>query len=246
VIKKESVQKKSKQVVMQLEKVVPFGRSLDEYQRMFNLSPASLNQSILGAGDGPASFNAEMAALGKSVVSVDPLYVFRAEEIEKQFYSVVDNIIAQIQMTPGDWVWSYHQSPEHLKENRIKTLKTFIRDYEQGKAAGRYLVGELPRFDFQEDQFELALCSHFLFLYSDHFTYEFHRASILEMLRVAPEVRLFPLLTLDLKKSPYVEPLIAEFQSAGYSVSVEKVGYELQRGGNEMLRIQKTTQWSLR
>lgn len=218
---------------MQLEKVVPFGRSLDEYQRMFNLSPASLNQSILGAGDGPASFNAEMAALGKSVVSVDPLYVFRAEEIEKQFYSVVENIIAQIQMTPGDWVWSYHTSPEHLKENRIKVLKTFIRDYEQGKAAGRYLVGELPRLDFQEDQFELALCSHFLFLYSDHFTYEFHRASLLEMLRVASEVRLFPLLTLDLKRSPYLEPLMAELQSASYSVSVEKVGYELQRGGKD-------------
>ena len=229
---------------MQLEKVVPFGRSLDEYRRMFNLSPASLNQSILGVGDGPASFNAEMFALGKSVVSVDPLYVFRAEEIEKQFYSVVDNIIAQIRTTPEDWVWSYHTSPEHLKENRIKTLKTFISDYEKGKAAGRYLVGELPRLDFQEDQFELALCSHFLFLYSDHFTYEFHRASILEMLRVASEVRLFPLLTLALKRSPYVEPLIAELQSAGFSVSVEVGGYELQRGGNEMVRIRKTTRWS--
>src|SRR6185436_11260 len=204
---------------------------------MFNLSPASLNQSILGVGDGPASFNAEMFALGKSVVSVDPLYIFRAAEIEKQFYSVVDNIIAQIQTTPEDWVWSYHTSPEHLKENRIKTLKTFISDYEKGKAAGRYLVGELPRLDFQENQFELALCSHFLFLYSDHFTYEFHRASILEMLRVASEVRLFPLLTLALKRSPYVEPLIAELQSAGFSVSVEVGGYELQRGGNEMVRI---------
>jgi len=227
--------------MMQLEKVVPFGRSLDEYRRMFNLSPEHLNHSILGVGDGPASFNAEMFALGKSVVSVDPLYIFRAEEIEKQFYSVVDNIIAQIRTTPGDWVWSYHQSPEHLRENRIKVLKTFISDYEQGKAAGRYLVGELPRLNFQEDQFELALCSHFLFLYSDHFTYEFHRAAILEMLRIASEVRLFPLLTLDLKKSPYVAPLMAELQAAGFRASVEKVGYELQQGGNEMLRIQQTT-----
>jgi hypothetical protein len=190
-------------------------------------------------GDGPASFNAEMFAGGKSVVSVDPLYVFRADEIEKQFYAVVDNIITQIKATPGDWVWSYHKSPEHLKENRIKTLKTFIIDYEKGKAAGRYLVGELPRLDFQENQFELALCSHFLFLYSDHFTYEFHRASILEMLRVAAEIRIFPLLTLTLKKSPYVEPLIAELQAAGFSVNVETVDYELQRGGNEMLSIRK-------
>lgn len=31
-------------------------------------------------------------------------------------------------------------------------------------------------------QFELVLCSQFLFLYSDHFSYEFHRAVFIEML----------------------------------------------------------------
>ena len=227
-------------MVMKLEKVVPFGRSMDEYRTMFALSDRDLNQKIIGVGDGPASFNAEMSALGKSVVSVDPTYVFSAEEIEMQFYSVVENIITQVKATPADWVWSYHKSPDHLKENQIKVLKRFIADYDNGKAEGRYVVGELPALDLNGNTFDLALCSHFLFLYSDHLTYEFHRASVLKMLAVASEVRIFPLLTLMLKPSPHVPPLIEELEFNGFSVSVEKVSYELQRGGNEMLRIQRT------
>lgn len=226
-------------MVMKLERVVPFGRSLAEYRSMFALSDDDLDKAIVGIGDGPASFNAEMFALGKPVVSVDPLYVFRSDEIERQFYSVVDNIIAQVKATPDDWVWSHHRSPDHLKENRVNVLHRFVADYEVGKATGRYVVGELPSIDFENGAFHLALCSHFLFLYSDHLTYECHRASILEMLRLAPEARIFPLLTLMLEPSPYVKPLIEDLKSEGLNLTIEKVGYELQRGGNEMLRIRK-------
>jgi hypothetical protein len=45
-------------MVMKLESVVPFSRSLNEYIQMFNLTTADLSQRILGIGDGPASFNA--------------------------------------------------------------------------------------------------------------------------------------------------------------------------------------------
>lgn len=224
---------------MKLEKVVPFGRSLDEYKTMFALSDSDLEKTIVGVGDGPASFNAEMFAVGKSVISVDPLYVFRTEDIERQFNAVVDDIIAQVKATPGDWVWSYHRSPEHLKENRMQVLRRFAADYETGKASGRYRVGELPSLDFKDNRFQLALCSHFLFLYSDHFSYEFHVASVREMLRVAAEVRIFPLVTLMLEKSPYVQPLVECLRTEGFVAAVEKVAYELQRGGNEMLRIQR-------
>lgn len=225
---------------MKLDKVVPFGRSLDEYKCMFALSDDDLQKNIAGIGDGPASFNAEMALLGKTVVSIDPLYLFKAKDIQERFYSVVDDIITQVKATPDDWVWSYHKSPDHLKENRVMVLRRFVADYERGKAEGRYVAGELPTLGFADGQFQLAVCSHFLFLYSDHLTYEFHRASILEMLRVAHEIRVFPLLTLMLEMSPHVWPLVLDLKSEGFVVSVEKVGYELQRGGNEMLRIQRS------
>lgn len=224
-------------MVMRLKKVAPLGRSLDEYRRMFALSENDLDRSIMGVGDGTASFNAEMHALGNRVVSIDPLFAFGAGDIEKQFYAVVDDIIDQVKATPDDWEWSYHRSPEQLKEHRMMVLRRFLADYGRGTAEGRYVAGELPRLTMRDGQFELALCSHFLFLYSDHFTYDFHRDAILDMLRVAHEVRIFPLLTLMLKSSPYVKPLMKELTSHGFHLSVERVNYELQKGGNEMLRI---------
>ena len=57
------------------------------------------------------------------------------------------------------------------------------------------------------------------------------------MLRVAKQVRIFPLLTLMLDKSSYIDKLTAELITAGYQVSIETVNYELQRGGNEMMWI---------
>ena len=38
-----------------LEKVVPWGRSFDEYTAMFSLTETELEKHILGCGDGPAS-----------------------------------------------------------------------------------------------------------------------------------------------------------------------------------------------
>lgn len=226
-------------MAMQLDQVVPFGRSLDEYRQMFALSEDDLARTIIGVGDGPASFNAEMHALGKRVVSIDPLFRFSADDIEWRFYAVVDAIMEQVKATLDDWVWTYHRSPEHLRQHRIDVLVRFIADYEAGKKAGRYVVGELPHLDFRHDEFELALCSHFLFLYSDQFSYEFHRMAILDMLRVAREVRVFPLMTLMCQPSPYVEPLVQELQSLGYTAQIHTVQYELQRGGNQLLCIKK-------
>ena len=41
---------------LKLDHVVPFGRSFDEYQKMFDLTEYDLSKRILGVGDGPASF----------------------------------------------------------------------------------------------------------------------------------------------------------------------------------------------
>lgn len=226
-------------MAMHLAQVVPFGRSLDEYVQMFNLSQADLQKSILGVADGPASFNAEATKLGYSVKSVDPLYEFTAEQIKSRFDAVVDNIIEQIRNTPDDWVWTYHDSPDGLRTNRERAIELFCEDYEHGKAENRYELGELPHLNYQNDEFELGICSHFLFLYSDHFDADFHLNSVLEMLRVCREVRIFPLLTLMLKPSLHLPPVMEILEQKGYHCEVKKVGYELQRGGNEMLKISR-------
>jgi hypothetical protein len=200
-------------MAMILDQVVPFGRRFDEYVQMFNLTAADLSGNILGVGDGPASFNAEATQQKYRVTSVDPVYCFSGPEIQARFDAVVDNIINQVRATPADWIWTYHASPDELKANRLQALRHFLRDYETGKRQNRYITGELPRLPFPDQQFSLALCSHLLFLYSDQFDGGFHLQSIQEMLRVAPELRIFPLLTLGLQPSPHLEPVLAALQN---------------------------------
>lgn len=227
-------------MAMKLDRVIPFGRSLDEYIKMFMLSDEDLKRKILGVGDGPASFNAELTALGGQVTSVDPLYSNTSNEIFRRFQSVVDNVIEQIKATPNDWTWSYHKSPEELRKNRVRVSELFAKDFCDSQRSTRYVTGELPKLSFQDGEFDLALCSHFLFLYSAHFDFEFHISSITEMLRLADEVRIFPLLTLMLKQSPYLDQVINHFERRGIIVDVEVVDYELQRGGNQMLRLRRS------
>lgn len=224
-------------MTMQLERVVPFGRSLDEYVKMFNLNQEDLQQSILGVGDGPASFNAEGTPLGYQIKSIDPLYEFSATQIQTRFDEVFDNIIEQVKSTPNDWVWTYHGSPEGLRKNREKAIKLFCEDYERGKIEKRYEIGELPKLKYRDSEYGLGLCSHFLFLYSDLLDESFHFESICEMLRVCREVRIFPLLTLMLERSPHLNPVINRLEAIGYQCQIQTVAYELQRGGNQMLTV---------
>jgi hypothetical protein len=226
-------------MVMKLDKVVPFGRSFTEYVKMFNLSAQDLQSKILGVADGPASFNATATKQGSQVISIDPVYNFSGEEINQRFEAVVDNIIAQVQATPDDWVWSYHKSPEDLRKNRQQALEIFLADYDLGKAEGRYHIGKLPSLNFSKQAFDLALCSHFLFLYSEQLSYQFHLESIQEMLRVSREVRIFPLLTLMLQRSPYLDRIIADLHLLGYDTAIIKSDYELQKGGKEMLVVSR-------
>jgi hypothetical protein len=73
---------------------------------------------------------------------------------------------------------------------------------------------------------------------SDLLSAEFHRQSILELCRVAKEVRIFPLINISAEPSPWLQPVIDELQSRGYAVEIKKVAYEFQKNGNQILRVQ--------
>jgi hypothetical protein len=222
---------------IKLSEVIPWGRSYDEYVGMFDLSEHDLAGRILGCGDGPASFNAEATLRGCRVISCDPIYDFTPHQIKQRVLDCHDDMIAQVRRNPDGFVWDRFESPEELGRCRLRAMRRFLADFDSGKADGRYVTSALPNLPFADSQFDLALCSHLLFLYSDHLDFEFHRAAISEMLRVAREVRIFPLLTLDRRQSPHLEPIRGLFQAEGRTAEVRAVRYEFQRGGNQMLRI---------
>jgi len=222
---------------MQLQNIVPWGRTLGEYQEMFLLSKEDLQKKILGCGDGPASFNLEARALGSEVVSIDPSYIFSRDELKQRIDEVADEVISQVAKNQEGFVWKNIRDIDDLYATRMGAMRQFLVDYEEGKERGYYQLQSLPKLSFSDKSFNLALSSHFLFLYSDHLDYAFHKEAILEMLRVASEVRIFPLLTLKNKRSPYLEEMIEELKCLGYEAQIVKTDYEFQKGADEMLQI---------
>jgi hypothetical protein len=192
---------------------------------------------ILGCGDGPASFNAQATRRGWHVVSCDPVYRFGVEELRGRLAETCDQILEQTRQNQDEFVWDTIRSVEELGRVRMAAMQEFLADYPAGVLEGRYVTGELPSLAFPDREFDLALCSHLLFLYSTQLGEEFHKASMFELCRVAREVRVFPLLRLGGGQSPFVETIRRVLSEAGHHVSIERVPYEFQRGGNQMMRV---------
>ena len=202
---------------------------------MFVLTPDDVSGTILDCAADPASFNAEIAAQGHRVTSCDPLYRFSADEIRSRIDAVYDTMVANVRAASDEFVWQEFASPEHLGGARMAAMDMFLADYPHGMAEGRYQDRSLPHLGFRYREFDLALCSHFLFTYSDRFSRDFHVAAIAELCRVATEARVFPLLKSYGGPSPHLQPVVNILRARGYQVEVRRVPYEFQRGGDQML-----------
>lgn len=222
-----------------LDHVVPWGRSFDEYVRMFDLSAADLSFRILGCGDGPAAFNAGLTVRGGRIVSADPVYAFSAGEIEGRISATYEKVMAQLRANAGDYLWTEFSGPDDVGATRMAAMREFLADYEAGCAAGRYVAAALPELPFADASFDLALVSHFLFLYAAQLDADFHARALLELLRVARQVRVFPLLTLDGRPYPDMAAVRSKLVEAGVGLEVRKVPYQFQKNGREMLVLSR-------
>jgi hypothetical protein len=219
-------------VAIKLTSVVPWGRSFEEYRGMFSLSERDLQGMILDCAAGPSSFGAEMLSRGHRVICIDPIYEFSAEQIRKRVVEVRDDMIRQVRGQSGQFVWKTIRSPEHLEELRMGAVEKFLEDFSSDVRHERYRPQSLPKLDFADGEFELGLCSHFLFLYSERLDEAFHLKSVRELLGVAKEVRIFPVTEMDGRPSRHLKAVCDEFQG-----ELVKVDYEFLRGANQMLVV---------
>ncbi|HXC57680.1 MAG TPA: methyltransferase domain-containing protein [Steroidobacteraceae bacterium] len=220
-----------------LNDVVPWGRNLEEYCAMFALGETERGVSILGCADGPASFNAEGTASGMRIVSVDPLYNFSTAQIRARIEEATPGIAEQTRRNAAEFVWNQFPDVDALIVSRQNTMELFLADYDAGIAQGRYASGSAIDLPFPDHSFDLALCSHFLFLYSAQHDLAFHLKALRELARVADEIRVFPLLELGTVESRHLRAVMLALPRMGLKVERRRVPYELQRGGNEMLVI---------
>ena len=225
-----------------LTQAVPWGRGFDEYRRMFDLDGrpfggAGARPRVLDVGGGPASFPAEDHGLGWQALACDPLYALEGAEIAGRVEAARQEVMDLVRRERARFVWTAIESPEALERQRLAALARFLEDYDAGRAAGRYRAEALPALPFAEGAFDLALCSHLLFLYADSLDAGFHRAAIREMARVAAEVRIFPLLDMAGAPSAHLDPVVERLRGDGLRGEVLAVPYEFQRGGDRMLRV---------
>ncbi len=207
---------------------------------MFALGARELDLRIVGCGDGPAAFNAQMNRRGKRAVSVDPLYRFSADEIAARIDEIYDTMVDGARRNIDAFDWSEFHSPEELGRRRRQIMQEFLADYPVGRPEGRYIAASLPSLPFAADEFDLAVCSHLLFTYSGIFSEDDHVGAICEMCRVAAEARVFPILDMfDGGKSRHLDGVVGRLREARLTAEVVRVPYEFQRGGNQMLRVSR-------
>lgn len=225
-------------MAFELNSVVPWGRNMEEYKRMFRLDDSDMSKKIAGFGDGPACFNYEATNKGSHVVSFDPIYQFSKEEIQERIEEVRTTVMQQMKENMENYVWTHIRNLEDLENIRMSAMRKFLSDYEQGRKEGRYVFHELPdRLPYEPESFDIGLSSHFLLMYTS-LGYDFHIRSMTEMLRVCKEIRIFPIVDLDANETDLITKVISYFKR-DYKVEIVATDYEFQKGDNKLLLIKK-------
>ena len=199
---------------------------------MFALTNADMAGNILDCGAGPSSFAAEMHALDHCVTAVDPIYAYSADAIRQRVEETRVPMMEQVRRDTAHFVWRFISSPEVLEEMRMGAMERFLVDYHSGLSAGRYRAMDLPRLDFTYGSFDVVLCSHLLFLYSEQLSQQFHLEAVAELKRVAREVRIFPVLDLKGRVSVHLDAVHSKWKT-----NLVDVEYEFLRGANQMLVV---------
>jgi Methyltransferase domain len=212
-------------------------RSFDEYRAMFALDGSDLAGSVLDCPGGASSFTAYANQAGASAIAADPVYARPRHSLATLVMAEVGRGSAHTAAGADRYVWDFYGDPGGHERVRRASAEAFARDLIAHPA--RYVPASLPRLPFGCGRFDLVLSSHLLFTYADRLDLEFHRAALLELHRVARrEVRVFPLLEQGGRPVPAL--LSGLLATLGIPHRVQRVGYEFQRGGHDMLVLDAT------
>lgn len=223
-----------------LENVAITGRTFEEYSSFFDLKFQDLKgKKILDCPSGASSFVSTANINGSSAIGVDLIYEFDKNSIEVHGYKTIEKIYQDTSWM-DTYKMDFYKSKVNHRNHREKALKAFISDFNKKD----YIFAKLPNLPFENESFDLVLSSHLLFVYDNMLDYEFHKYSILEMLRVSKEVRIFPLV--DFKNSrvleeknfsPFLYKILEELKD--FKCEIIKTDFEFQPKANYYLKILK-------
>jgi SAM-dependent methyltransferase len=211
-------------------------RSFDEYVAMFDLGSADLGGTILDCSAGVAGFVVEAARRGARAIAVDPAYALPRNELSRLGSADLVRGTAIADDYPDRFTFAWYGSPERRLSLRSRALAHFLLDLATHPA--RYVAGQLPHLPFRAGTFDVALCSHLLFTWGDQLGLEWHRVALLELARVAREVRVFPTVMQGPGDPvPFWDELMAELARSGLRTELRQVPYTFQVAASQMLVV---------
>lgn len=218
-------------------------RSFEEYVRMFALQSEELSKAdVLDAAAGASSFTAAARQRGIRAVAVDPLYGLKAEDMAEHGRQEMEEVRRKLAKLSHKFQWDFYGDVSNHSRLREESFRLFYEDYTLGKGSEHYIEGAFPSLPFADGSFSLVLCSHFLFLYAEQFSYAFHLQAVRELLRVCRpggEVRIYPLLDLAWKPYPHLEQLVEECCANGIQADFPDSGLPFIPASNKLLRLVK-------
>ena len=220
-------------------------RSFGEYVRMFALGDLPQPPGeVLDVAAGASSFTADAARRGIRAIAVDPRYRLPQEELVAEARTEIGVSTAKLERLKDLFDFSYYGSLERHRAGREASLEWFADDFaaDRREGGGRYIAGGLPHLPFEDDRFDLVLCSHFLFLYGEHFDVEFHEKGVFELIRVCRpggEVRIYPLVTLGFKEYPQLGQLADRVRNMDCEVEFPESKLPFIPGSKRLMLIRK-------
>lgn len=215
-------------------------RSFEEYRAMFALSNDDLSRRVLDCPGGAASFVAVAGTRGVKAVAVDPVYAWDRGMLGEHALREAERGHAFLLEHAYRFVWTWFGDPADHARVRAEAARDFTADL--AAHPERYIAGALPDLPFLDQSFDLVLSSHLLFTYGERLDEAFHLAALLELVRMTRwQVRLFPLL-LHTTGERYagLDRLRAQLAGGGVGSRLQRVDYEFQHGGNEMLVLERS------
>ncbi|UOQ50555.1 class I SAM-dependent methyltransferase [Gracilibacillus caseinilyticus] len=206
---------------------------------MFALTKESLiDKKILDCPAGACSFTAIGNQSGLDVTACDIAYHYSVDFLQEKGHSDIKHAMEHMKKVKNNYQWGFFAGVEDLRAHRIRALQTCTKDIERSKE--RYIPVTLPSLPFRDEQFDIILSAHFLFLYADRLDLSFHLDTVDELLRVTKEeLRIFPLVDLNGARYQYLDEVIHYLIKKGCTAEEIKVSYEFQRNANSMLKICK-------
>lgn len=211
---------------MQLEDIMFAGRTPREYEQIFGFDLDEFQfSSVLDCPSGPCAFTAAARSRGIDATGADVLYRHTPEALEQQCRGDITEARRRFEQTADAdrFVWAYYDDISEVIEHFEEATETFLPDYRQHHDTDRYVQAELPDLPFEDDQFDLVVSAHLLFVYAEQLSYEFHEQSLLEFARVASEeVRVSPITMLsEASNYPRLDDLRETLDAAGHETRIE-------------------------